>query len=93
VSLPTCKVQNPACGACGMDTDFDGDSFACYDCGLNYFEGDDYTEAEFLEEVSACGVECSNGWHKTPSFDLACEPCKLPKGHKSMCWTDCKDKP
>ena len=87
--LPRCEVQHPACGACWSETDFDGDIFACYLCGLNYGDGEDNTEAEFLEDVTACGVECSNGWHKT--LGLACEPCKLPKGHESMCWTDCKD--
>ena len=93
MSLPICKAQHPSCGSCGAETSFDGDYFICYDCGLNYLDGDDHTQAEFLEEVSACAVECSNPWHKHPSFDLACEPCKLPKGHASMCWTNCKDKP
>lgn len=93
MSLPVCKIQHPSCGACGSETSFDGDMFVCYDCGLSYGDGEDYTEAYFLEDVAACGVACSNPWHKHQSFDLACEPCKLPKGHASMCWTDCKEKP
>jgi len=90
MSLPSCRVQNPSCGACGSETRFDGDSFLCEGCGLNYLDGEDFTTPEFIEDVSACGVACSNFWHGPSQLDLACSPCELPQGHASDCWTDCK---
>ncbi|UXE05419.1 hypothetical protein SEA_RENNA12_68 [Arthrobacter phage Renna12] len=87
--LPSCIVQSPACGACGSDTEHDGDSFVCFDCGLNYGEGREDEPATFLdEELPACGKACDNSWH--PTLGLTCGECKLPEGHKSDCWTDCK---
>jgi hypothetical protein len=90
MSLPSCRVHNPSCGTCGSETRFDGDYFLCDDCGLNYGDGKDFTEPEFIEEVSACGAECSNFWHGPDQLNLTCGPCELPKGHASDCWTDCK---
>lgn len=89
--LPFCTVQHPMCGACEMDTDHDGESFYCEDCGLDYGDGDDYTPATFRDaDRDPCGKACANPWHK--SFGMLCETCKLPQGHASMCWTNCKDK-
>lgn len=88
-TLPTCQTQTPACGACGENTRNDGDGFYCESCLLNYFDGEDGTEAEFMEDVDPCGVPCSNTWHV--QFKMICGPCKLPKGHTSMCWTGCHD--
>lgn len=91
--LPSCAVQSPACGACGADTEHDGDSFVCYDCGLNYGEGREDVPAEYIdEELEPCGRECDNYWHKEGRLGvvMACEPCKLPAGHKPDCWTDCE---
>lgn len=86
--LPSCIIQYPACGACGSDTEHDGDSFYCDDCGLD-FGPDDSEPATFRdEEQPACGKECRNNWHKV--YELTCEECKLPEGHKSDCWTGCK---
>ena len=94
MSLPSCAVQYPSCGACGIDTSHDGDSFYCEDCDLDYGNGDDGNEASFRdEEQPPCAKPCDNTWHRSKHFDLACEPCKLPEGHRSMCWTDCKDQP
>ena len=91
MSLPSCAVQYPSCGACCGDTEFDGDGFYCDDCGLDYGNGDDGTEATFRdEEQSPCGEPCDNHWHGKDQLDLTCTPCELPKGHTSMHWTDCK---
>jgi hypothetical protein len=92
MSLPSCTIQYPACGACGDDTDHDGDGFYCDDCGLDYGDGDESSPATFRdEEQPPCGKPCDNGWHKPEALDLICSPCELPKDHNSMCWTDCKD--
>lgn len=94
-NLPYCRAQNPACGACGSDTDFDGDVFVCWGCCLNYGDGEDETVAEFLdEETAACNIPCSNFWHgdnmiaKGGGYD--CNPCALPNGHENMHWTNCQ---
>ena len=87
--LPGCIVQYPACGCCGSDTEHDGDSFYCDDCGLDFGRGDESEPAEFRdEEEQACGKACDNSWH--PSLGLTCGPCLLPASHTSDCWTGCK---
>lgn len=90
MSLPSCQHQTPSCGACGSNTTFDGDSFLCYDCGLNYGDGDEMNEPEFIEEVKACNWPCDNYWHGPDQLDLTCSRCELPAGHSSLHWTDCK---
>lgn len=93
MSLPVCAVQYPSCGACGGETEHDGDSFYCDDCQLDYGNGDDGNEAQFRdEEILPCGKPCDNTWHGPKHFDLECTPCRLPATHTDMCWTDCKDK-
>lgn len=93
MSLPKCAVQHPACGACGDDTEHDGDSFYCDGCDLDYGNGDDGNEAQFRdEELPECGKPCDNGWHDAEHLDLECTPCKLPAGHRNWHWTDCQFK-
>lgn len=92
--LPYCTTQNPACGACGLDTTLDDDRFICDECGLNYGAGDGYGRAEFLnEEAQVCGAACSNDWHGDGKirreWSYNCHPCRLPEGHTSDHWTDC----
>lgn len=93
--LPTCTIQSPACGACGLETHHDGDSFYCDDCGLDYGNGDESGPATFRdEEAQPCGEPCDNFWHKDDNlgkgWTFACTPCPLPKGHTSDHWTNCK---
>ncbi|WPM94312.1 hypothetical protein VB1_CDS0063 [Arthrobacter phage Marchesin] len=91
MSLPSCSVQHPACGACGDETSSDGESFYCDDCGLDYGDGSD-TQAEFRDEdAEVCGEPCSNSWHaRIFAEPMICSPCELPEGHKSDHWTDCR---
>ena len=90
MQLPSCTVQSPACGACGMETDHDGNSFYCDDCGLDYGDGDERIPATYREEDAlACGNPCDNYWHGAHGFK-ECRPCTLPKGHISMHWTPCQ---
>lgn len=93
--LPACRVQNPSCGACGSETTYDDEVFACTGCGLSYGNGEDHTPAAFLdEEASPCNQACDNFWHGphkiTPGEGYECTPCALPKGHENMHWTNCQ---
>lgn len=93
--LPDAVVQNPACGACGAETAFHGDHFACEDCQLN-FHLDDYS-ASFLDPASEpCGVPCDNSWHGDhmirQGLRYDCGTCELPAGHRSLHWTSCQPK-
>lgn len=92
VELPLCSVQYPACGSCGGETDHDGDSFYCDECGLDYGDGDDCTPATFRdEEEERCANPCDNQWHN--SIDIGpydCGICQLPASHKGSHWTNCK---
>lgn len=97
MSLPHAEHQYPSCGACGGDTDRDGDDYYCDDCGLT-FVGNDLTPEFRDPDDSVCGVPCGNTWHrpgalwKGTTFD--CGTCELPKGHASpFHWTDCKTRP
>ena len=95
VKLPTCSVHYPACGACGGETDHDGDTYYCDPCGLDYGDGADDTTATYrAPDADPCGAPCSNAWHG--SRDLGpydCTPCQLPTGHKSPHWTACRPSP
>lgn len=53
------SLPNPsltiACGACGSELDHDGDTFACYDCQLQYSNDLD-SPAEYLDpDEKPCG--------------------------------------
>lgn len=86
--LPSCDFQPPSCGCCGSDCRNDGDGFICEDCGLS-FGHDDSSPGEYLDDSKEpCGKSCGNSWH--PTLGLSCTACKLPEGHTSDCWTDCK---
>ena len=92
MTLPTCTVQYPSCGACGGDTDYDGDSFYCEGCQLDYGDGEDGTVATFLDEgTPACGKPCTNEWHRTVT-PRDCRPCQLPNTHTGHHWTGCTPK-
>ncbi len=95
MSLPNAEQQTPACGACGADTDWDGDDWACYDC-LIYFNPDTL-EASFLDPdgaARACGHPCDNTWHGDhkikPGHGFECGTCELPAGHTSPHWFGCQ---
>lgn len=92
--LPACSIQYPSCGACGQDTDHDGDTFYCNDCGLDYGNGEDQTEAEFRDEdAEPCAQACDNYWHGADKiregWTYDCLPCPLPAGHTSDHWNPC----
>lgn len=92
--MPRLRVQNPLCGACGVETRYDSDQFVCEDCLLSYGEGEENTLAEFLNEGdAACSKPCDNFWHGDHKINenagYKCHPCGLPEGHTSMCWTNC----
>lgn len=92
--LPVCSVQHPSCGACGLETRFDDGIFYCDDCGLNYGDGEDQTEAEFADEdAEPCAQACDNRWHQegmiSKDWTYDCQPCPLPAGHTSDHWTPC----
>lgn len=95
MSLPVCSIQYPTCGACGGETEWDCDGICCKPCGLYYGKGEDQTEAEFLDETDEpCGKPCDNYWHGdekiTSKYRYECTACKLPEGHTSDHWSDCK---
>jgi hypothetical protein len=91
-NLPPAEPQNPSCGACGAETDFDGDSFVCQECQLS-FDPNDLT-AEYLDpETAPCSYACDNFWHlpgQATVHGFDCEPCALPAGHTSLHWTACE---
>lgn len=85
--LPSAENQAPACGACGGETSFEDDYFACYDCCLA-FTADDHMTASYLDESSEpCGDPCSNVWHEQhnikPGLTFTCSPCVLPREHET----------
>lgn len=92
-NLPSCSVTYPTCGACYEETAHDGDDFYCGPCGLTYGDGGE-NEAEFIEpQDDPCARPCTNPHHEAhnirANLSFNCEPCKLPAGHTSDCWTDC----
>ena len=96
VWLPTCSVRYPACGACGSETDYDGDSLYCDPCGLDYGDGTESKPATYYHTADAkpCGARCRNPWHGSPSLGpYDCTPCQLPAGHKAAHWTACRPSP
>jgi len=93
-NLPVCAVRTPACGSCGGDTEASVDGIYCDPCGLYYGNGDDCTEATFLDDAAdPCAQPCSNHWHGDhkirQGWGYECTPCQLPARHTSDCWTDC----
>jgi hypothetical protein len=92
-ALPDAEAQYPRCGACGRETDYDGDNFCCYDCGLG-FDTDDMTAFYLDPDLDACGHPCDNTWHRPDAIEVGrgyeCQPCALPRGHKSVHWTACE---
>ena len=94
MSLPTCRAQYPACGACGGETSYDGDSFYCDNCGLDYGDGAETTATYRDEDAEPCGHPCDNYLHGPdlirPGLSHQCVPCSLPAGHASMHWHDCQ---
>lgn len=96
LKLPGCSVSHPACGACGKETDHDGDSFYCDECNLDYGDGgEDSTPTYRDEEAEPCAEPCDNTWHHKPGairpeWSYACAPCSLPEGHTSDHWTPCE---
>lgn len=89
--MPTCDTSAPTCGACDDETEWDGNSFACYTCGLNYGDGKDGTPASYIDpSARRCGQPCSRKWHKLPTLTTTCGTCVLPNGHGEGCYTDCR---
>ncbi len=96
-ALPDAVQQNPACGACGSETHFDGDTFVCDDCQL-CFEAIGLAASFVNPDTEPCAAPCDNYWHgdhlieKGVGYD--CGTCKLPTGHPSKFhWTGCESKP
>lgn len=76
---------------CGDETDWDGDSFVCYTCGLNYGDGKDGTPASYIDPFARrCGRPCGQKWHKVLVQISTCGTCVLPNGHGHGCYTDCR---
>ena len=95
-SLPAARRLPPACGACGVDTERDHESFVCESCGLRF----DRTSlaASYLDQFARpCGQPCSNWWHGDDRIQqgvrFECGSCVLPAGHESGHWTGCTRKP
>lgn len=91
--LPGAESSNPDCGACGSETDFDGDDFVCEGCGI-YFSPTTMAASFLDEDAPACGAPCDNSWHRTdaikPGMSFECRACPLPTGHSSLHWTGCE---
>lgn len=95
LDLPTCTVQYPTCGACHGETTHNGDGLECEPCGLYYGDGEDGTQAEYMdEEADPCSKPCDNHWHGLgrirDGYGYHCGTCQLPEGHTSDCYTNCK---
>ncbi len=94
-NLPPAEWQYPSCGACGSDTDHDGDGYVCYPCGLSFGQGErGDLAAHYLDsEAETCGEACSNWWHGddriSPGSRYECGTCALPKDHQSGHWNGC----
>ena len=66
VTLPTCSVRYPTCGACGTETDYDGDSYFCDLCDLDYGDGTESKPATYhLIDVEALAVGWVCAWDRT----------------------------
>ena len=94
--LPNAVQQNPACGSCGGETDFDGDRFNCPECGLIYCL-DDLSASFANPDTPACGAKCDNYWHGDHKIKAGhgfdCGTCRLPSGHAATShWTGCRPK-
>jgi len=94
MSLPSCSYNYPSCGSCYGDLRYEDTSFYCEECQLDYGDGDDETQATFIDpEAKPCGKPCSNYWHGDhklgKGYGYECGKCELPEGHTSECWTQC----
>ena len=94
-NLPYCSISYPTCGACGEETECEGDSFYCEPCGLDYGDGRDGTAATYIDpEAAPCCLPCDEPWHRTPrelgGVPYKCTPCLLPQGHEYEHWTNCQ---
>lgn len=94
MSLPECSYNAPSCGSCGDDLRYEDASFYCEECQLDYGDGNDGTEAAFVDTHAAkCAKPCENYWHGEgklrAGYGFECAPCALPVGHTSACWTPC----
>lgn len=92
--LPEASPSNPECGACGDETEFDGDDFTCDDCGL-WFNTSTMRPSLADPDAPACGASCD---HDAEDREMAarrlyayqCEPCALSEGHASPHWNGCR---
>lgn len=98
MSLPAASISI-ACGSCGDELEFDGDSHVCDECGLDFGDPFDDEPATFLdEEAHPCGhpapypeprverkpFHTVDGVVKTwRTWTHVYEPCVLPAGHKT----------
>lgn len=92
--LPDAEAQSPACGCChGETVAYDSDGFTCEDCQL-WFDADDLSASFLDDRIDPCGAPCENFWHNDHKIQQGvgydCGTCKLPTGHTSMHWTDCR---
>ena len=91
-NLPDAQWQAPACGACYAETNTEDGDYVCYSCGLLFDE--QTLEARYHDDgAEPCGAPCENTWHGPERIKAgwthACNPCALPEGHESRCWTGC----
>ena len=91
--LPAAEVQNPSCGACGLETSHDGYVFGCEGCDL-VFATDDLSATFRDPEASPCGAACDNSWHGenriNRGFGYECVSCPLPADHSTMHHHPCR---
>ena len=85
-NLPTCSIHNPTCGACGAETEHDGDTYYCDVCDLDYGDGAETTATYRDEDAPPCGAPCANYWHGPDliraGWAYECQPCPLPATHE-----------
>lgn len=86
--LPCAIMRYPDCGACHEELSYDGDSFYCDPCGLDYGDGNEDEQATFRDdEEGTCGAPCDDKWHGDEASEgrptvYECNPCSLPKNHE-----------
>lgn len=94
-ALPNAVPQNPACGACGIETRWHVLGYQCEECLLVFDDVNSDLAASFLNpDAEPCGVACDNYWHGDHKIKQGhgydCGTCQLPSGHTSMHWTGCE---
>lgn len=63
-ALPNAVPQNPACGACGIETRWHVLGYQCEECLLVFDDVNSDLAASFLNpDAEPCGVACDNYWH------------------------------